>query len=333
MSAIIFALPVSSYGVALDCIDSGGMATGCRSTRLLSRYISNSSPSASRQACRLTASLRHFPIWSTANAGPSTPLRPFSSSSSRLEEAKVPVQGAEDISHAHFLASASPTSDFNPTQSPSAGVDRAHPWEGRLSPTTSHLFKLVLPLPTKEWLDQSPQPTAFLLHPSQPLSHLSRLIAGSLPPEHRDVDITYLALTGSKSDLDSHLRNAEAETEEAQADKPASIVEEEAQMEDVSPQTRQEGGPRLNERSSEEGRWQEVSWSQSTDLSDFIKQSCLDEKFKIVIQPQGRSGTKALDPMTLSVHIPSFESRTRYLRKRLLTLSKELNEMTKKKKL
>jgi hypothetical protein len=140
-------------------------------------------------------------------------------------------------------------------------------------------------------------------------------------------------LTGSKSDLDSHLRNAEAETEEAQADKPASIVEEEAQMEDVSPQTRQEGGPRLNERSSEEGRWQEVSWSQSTDLSDFIKQSCLDEKFKIVIQPQGRSGTKALDPMTLSVHIPSFESRTRYLRKRLLTLSKELNEMTKKKKL
>jgi hypothetical protein len=37
--------------------------------------------------------------------------------------------------------------------------------------------------------------------------------------------------------------------------------------------------------------------------------------------------------MTLSVHIPSFESRTRYLRKRLLTLSKELNEMTKKKKL
>lgn len=211
-----------------------------------------------------------------------------------------PVEGAADISHSHFLASASSTSDFNPEQKPTAGIDKSHKWEGKLSPTTSHLFKLVLPLPKS---NSEPQPTAFLLHPSQPLSHLSRLIAGSLPPEHRDVEITYLALTGQESDLDTHLRNAEEEDGD-----------------------RQEGGPFLHERTKGDGRWQEVSWSQSTDLSDFIKQSCLNERFTINIAPkEGRE-------MKLEVTIPSFESRTRYLRKRLLGLTEELGTMTKQKK-
>ncbi|KAG8717399.1 hypothetical protein FRC08_007558 [Ceratobasidium sp. 394] len=52
---------------------------------------------------------------------------------------------------------------------------------GRLSPTSSHLFKLIVPIPTP---DQSKPPlTVFLLHPSQPLSHVSRLIQASLPPD------------------------------------------------------------------------------------------------------------------------------------------------------
>ena len=216
-------------------------------------------------------------------------------------EKLLPVEGAAEISHSHFLASASPTSDFNPEQKPTAGIDEAHEWQGRLSPTTSHLFKLVLPLPKP---NADPQPTAFLLHPSQPLSHLSRLIAGSLPPDHRDVDITYLALTGQESDLDTHLRNAEEEDG-----------------------ARQEGGPHLDERTQGDGRWQEVSWSQSTDLSDFIKQSCINERFTIKIaQNDGKV-------MKLEVTIPSFESRTRYLRKRLLALTEELGTMTKQKKM
>lgn len=115
----------------------------------------------------------------------------------------------------------------------------------------------------------------------------------------------------------------------------------------------------MGEREKAAGRWQEVSWSQSTDLSDFIKQSCLNERFKIVIEPQGQiqledgkgqegkvnsdgdgdrdagkheSGKEGNQGMTLEVLIPSFASRTTYIRKRLLALTKELDTMTKKKK-
>lgn len=162
-----------------------------------------------------------------------------------------------------------------------------------------------------------PQPTAFLLHPSQPLSHLSRLIAGSLPVKFRDCEVEYLALTGQEDDLDSHLRNAE----EGQGD-------------------RQDGGPHLAEREREQGRYQEVSWSQATDLADFVKQSCLNEKFKIVITPKivqdeadAAPGEGVGKPgMALEVLIPSFASRTTYLRKRLLELTKSLDTMTKQKK-
>lgn len=63
---------------------------------------------------------------------------------------------------------------------------------GKLSPTSSHLFKLILPLeqprkrdrkPTKSSPGKPPPPTVFLLHPSQPLSHVSRLILASLAPD------------------------------------------------------------------------------------------------------------------------------------------------------
>ncbi|WVF71711.1 hypothetical protein IAT40_006519 [Kwoniella sp. CBS 6097] len=300
------------------------------------------------------------------------------------------IEGATDLSHAHFIASASPKSDFNPSQTPKAGQDfssdQAPPpdhaveqsqgttkstaplgsgsgseeklgeWQGKLSPTSSHLFKLLLPLPssittttttttmtsrspasasassstetnandasasTNTRAGTAPRQTAFLLHPSQPLSHLSRLIVGSLPPAYRESEITYLSLTGQADDLDSHLRNAE---EQDQADTSG----------------RQEGGPYLHERSEEEGRWQEVSWSQSTDLSDFIKQSCLNERFKIVISPTSEEARASLrqegnteGDLVMEVIIPSFASRTHYIRRRLVTLTKELDKMTKQKK-
>jgi calcium uniporter protein, mitochondrial len=64
--------------------------------------------------------------------------------------------------------------------------------QGSLIPTKSHLFRLTLPLPAPDTKsppsnsDQrhSPNPTnevSFLLHPSQPLSHLSSLIIAELP--------------------------------------------------------------------------------------------------------------------------------------------------------
>lgn len=229
------------------------------------------------------------------------------------------VEGATDISHSQFLANAKADSDFNPLQRPDAGSLSAanDPRYGRIDPTNSHLFKLILPLPTSlsNPRKDTTRPTAFLLHPSQPLSHLSRLIAGSLPPSDRNVDITYLALTGKEADLETHLRNAENEQ---------------------GAEERQEGGPRLAEREKSKGRWQEVSWSQSTDLSDFIKQSSsLNERFKIVIQPEVKEnqGQDEGQGVTVEVVIPSFASRTTYLRNRLVKLSKELDTLTKQKKM
>ncbi|KAK6910368.1 hypothetical protein I203_104400 [Kwoniella mangroviensis CBS 8507] len=261
-----------------------------------------------------------------------------------------PIEGATDLSHAHFISSASPSSDFNPSQTPTAGQDQTssttedvnlnlsstsspssptngqelEEWQGKLSPTSSHLFKLLIPLPTAS---ASPRQTAFLLHPSQPLSHLSRLIIGSLPGKYVNSEITYLSVTGEAKDLDSHLRNAASEEQ----------------------RERQEGGPYLDQRQSDGHKFQEVSWSQSTDLSDFIKQSCLNEKFKIVISPassHSSNDNKSNNPverkskeegqrqgdLVLEVIIPSFSSRTHYIRRRLLSLTKELDRMTKQKK-
>jgi calcium uniporter protein, mitochondrial len=53
---------------------------------------------------------------------------------------------------------------------------------GKLSTTSSHLFKLILPLEPNTTVKSQPAPTVFLLHPSQPLSHVSRLILASLAP-------------------------------------------------------------------------------------------------------------------------------------------------------
>ncbi|WVQ72759.1 hypothetical protein IAR50_002319 [Cryptococcus sp. DSM 104548] len=266
----------------------------------------------------------------------STHLLPNSSKPSAL-----PVSNATDLSHAHFISSASSSSDFNPTQTPHAGQDLAesltHEWKGHVSPTTSHLFKLIIPLPEfKRGVREGEpdvRPTAFLLHPSQPLSHLSRLISGSLTPPYAHSDIAYLALTGEKDDVDSHLRKAE------ESDAEPSTSNDQAVHDPSSPESRDDGGPFLRERKSDAGRWQEVSWSQSTDLSDFIKQACLNERFKIVISPtrywdgsELEQGQKGLPDVVLQVTIPSFASRTIYIRKRLLGLSKELDKLTRQKK-
>ncbi|WWC61627.1 uncharacterized protein I303_104211 [Kwoniella dejecticola CBS 10117] len=263
------------------------------------------------------------------------------------------IEGATDLSHAHFISSALPTSDFNPSQTPNAGQNldeqdlstlstspsvrspngagetSLSEWQGKLSPTSSHLFKLLIPLPTSSDHGHghgASRQTAFLLHPSQPLSHLSRLIIGSLPKtgEWVDCEINYMSVTGEAKDLDSHLRHANE-------------LEEQNETQQFE---RQEGGPYLNEREEEKGRFQEVSWSQSTDLSDFIKQSCLNEKFKIVINksplPSTADDTSPTpqqdNELVLEVIIPSFASRTHYIRQRLLSLTKELDKMTKQKK-
>lgn len=120
-------------------------------------------------------------------------------SNSSIENSKV--------EHSQFLANASSNSQWKNDSIPGNGTTDAEEDElegigqdvgqsivvctqtaqsdyessGKILPTTSHLFKLILPLGLEGKKDGSPIPTVILLHPSQPLSHVSRLILASLP--------------------------------------------------------------------------------------------------------------------------------------------------------
>ncbi|KAJ7130384.1 hypothetical protein C8R44DRAFT_775470 [Mycena epipterygia] len=107
-----------------------------------------------------------------------------------------------DVSHSQFLAESGSSSSWKESRGGAldggTGVkvdefDNLADGKGKLSPTASHLFKLILPLGTLKF-DQEKHvvskgkaqnrtpPTVILLHPSQPLSHVSRLILASLAP-------------------------------------------------------------------------------------------------------------------------------------------------------
>lgn len=202
---------------------------------------------------------------------------------------------------------------------------------GKLSPTSSHLIKLVVPLPPSlhAALDvpapSSTSPpsfkvidTAFLLHPSQPLSHVSRLILGSLPAGERDAEVEFRAVSGREHSAYPSTQSQDSEEEEDAA-----------------------GGPLLHERNPDGDDMQEVRWSTSTDLGDFIKQATLAKHFRIVLKPSWeavKGGSASLSQtagepeLSLKIMIPSFDSRTRYLRKRLLYLTREIAQLTQKKK-
>ncbi|KAH9934539.1 uncharacterized protein BXZ73DRAFT_45800 [Epithele typhae] len=105
-----------------------------------------------------------------------------------------------NVQHSTFVAEASKSrrwkegdrsnvSPGNNVEVNGEDVDSLTEGKGKLSPTASHLFKLILPLgDTRHPQDKppssfkSPPPTVFLLHPSQPLSHVGRLVIASLAP-------------------------------------------------------------------------------------------------------------------------------------------------------
>ncbi|KAL0946010.1 hypothetical protein HGRIS_012287 [Hohenbuehelia grisea] len=117
-----------------------------------------------------------------------------------------------NVGHSSFLAEASPGQKWK--QKDQSGGFAANgsvdpkdedfesltEGKGKLSPTSSHLFKLILPLDnihrdpkhahkhspggahSTATTTKKPLPIVLLLHPSQPLSHVSRLILASLAP-------------------------------------------------------------------------------------------------------------------------------------------------------
>lgn len=170
------------------------------------------------------------------------------------------------------------------------------PGLGKLSPTSSHLFKLILPLgnlPNPSNNEQShpnvtsadpPPPMVFLLHPSQPLSHIGRLIHAELG--HTTSHISFRS---------------------APADGKA------------------------------------VQWSDSTDLGDFIRAAARSAEFTIAIthernhrhgrglphaREEDEDGDAAgMKETLLTVAVPTFADRTRFMQRRLRLVGSLLHEM------
>lgn len=131
-------------------------------------------------------------------------------------------------------------------------------------------------------------PTVFLLHPSQPLSHISRLIVSALTP-------TIL------STASHHMHHPSI---------------------DVSFQSTTSKGNRYQ-------------WSDSTDMGDFIRGAAKAAEFDIRVRIQQDGGTSGANPtstqdggeVTLPIEVPTFKSRTRFLRLRLKVIDNQLKGM------
>lgn len=219
-------------------------------------------------------------------------LRAITSSATSIDNSKVEhaqFLAKSDQSHWHESVPGNGTTDAEEEEL--VGIDDGvgqcmfgttmqsnltYEYTGKLLPTTSHLFKLILPLGRKGKND-SPIPTVFLLHPSQPLSHVGRLILSSVPRAT-------------------------------------------------------EKGPSVSFRSNPSESTQyarQFEWSDSTDIGEFIRDAARAAKFSIHIIPDSSTsidGSKTdtetrsrnLDEeQVISVRVPTFADRTRYLRRRL----------------
>ncbi|KDQ60287.1 hypothetical protein JAAARDRAFT_67856 [Jaapia argillacea MUCL 33604] len=204
-----------------------------------------------------------------------------------------------NASHSRFLAEASPQSRWKEgagevgkggMEPTGEDFDTLTEGKGKLSPTSSHLFKLILPLglftsrnEPKSVANASkiPPPTVFLLHPSQPLSHVSRLILASLSPAE----------------------------------------------------------PSISFRSPSHRGDRHFQWSSSTDLGDFIRDAAQTHEFEICIsnspgavsgfQQKSSSGEHDGAETIIQVEVPTFADRTRFLRRRLDVVTREMDEMNK----
>ncbi|KAI0689340.1 hypothetical protein BC835DRAFT_1283189 [Cytidiella melzeri] len=131
-----------------------------------------------------------------------------------------------NVSHSRFLAEESRTAKWTDDQAtpgndgvgiPAEDYDSLSDGKGKLSPTSSHLLKLILPINRlrigQEHEKRGP-PTVFLLHPSQPLSHIGRLVSASLGPENAKITFHCLSPKGlalewsDSTDLGDFIRDA-----------------------------------------------------------------------------------------------------------------------------
>ncbi|TEB32762.1 hypothetical protein FA13DRAFT_1754391 [Coprinellus micaceus] len=180
-------------------------------------------------------------------------------------------EGSFYVAHSHFISKASPREKWRPgltsfdkDEEPSVDeLEGVSEGRGKLLPTSTHLFKLILPNP-KDTTQPRPRfpPSVMLLHPSQPLSHLSSLIRASLTPASPIVSFR------------SHSSSGQA-----------------------------------------------FQWSESTDVGDFIRDAARSAQ---TVDPE--RGGAPLESI-IQVQVPTFVDRTRYLRRKLRSVERQIASM------
>ncbi|TFK31782.1 hypothetical protein BDQ12DRAFT_660071 [Crucibulum laeve] len=251
--------------------------------------------------------------------------RGYATPSSTPQGADPPPEAENtNVSHSRFLAEASPAAKWKSDASNSLNGGNDASWDefegitegrGKLSPTSSHLFKLILPLGTLSHPankrheppsadDASakdapkPPPTVILLHPSQPLSHVSRLILASLAPATPTISFRSISRKGQafqwsdSTDVGDFIRDA------ARAAKFSICIT----YGDPAP-----GHPALKQAAS-----RYVVVDETKDGKGYEK---------------GEGKNKEVTETILDVEVPTFADRTRFLRRRLGATEKKLQAM------
>lgn len=230
---------------------------------------------------------------------------------------------------------------------------------GKLLTTPSRLLKLILPLTTTDKNEdrKSIEPLALLVHPSQPLSYLERLIQSELPliktkDGHSDKvpEVHFRAEDSAQGEIvaDTREENME-EDKEFQQRKEEEGSEEQmvdgkliklGKIDSSKDEGKRQiaaalrGGPGEGGVESYSGRGREhthpapekkkfVRWSSSTEIGDFIRDAARGSEFSVEIEGAAKE---------IMVGVPSFNDRTHYLRVRLRKASRKLEAYAKVKK-
>ena len=180
--------------------------------------------------------------------------------------------------------------------------------KGKLLTTPARLLKLVLPLTTRDQNTdrKTVEPLALLIHPSQPLSYLERLIQAELP----------LVKDGNRERAPQVFFNAaDSMAEDDIGPKREDLEDQDDQASGVA---KYSGKGHESDVRDEELEF--VRWSKSTEIGDFIRDAARGREFGIEIEGA---------PREIRVGVPSFNDRTYYLRMRLRKKAREIAEMAK----
>ncbi|KAJ2919743.1 hypothetical protein MD484_g634, partial [Candolleomyces efflorescens] len=225
--------------------------------------------------------------------------------------------GSLNVTHSHFLSHAKPSTKWKREGSgalngedevPVDELEGVSDGQGKLLPTSSHLFKLILPLgnlshpsntrskPTgsESHADSKVPPTVILLHPSQPLSHVSRLIQASLNPALPIVSFRSVSSKGQafqwsdSTDIGDFIRDA--------------------------------------------ARSAQFSICLTYEPTQHLKDTVLKHDSGKLIETKADGGTEVASQerhseTIIEVTVPTFADRTRYLRRRLKAIEAQLANM------